>query len=141
MNKYLLVSIFLICSLCFGITEAITAFAAASSSIDSVIIGESPTKRELASIENKLADFISKHPAAFREPIKDISKYKIQYMVIHDKGHRLIFINGVCKDVWPNVKNGDKELVMVKDGGACFFNLKYDPQLDLFLDFMINGEA
>lgn len=62
-------------------------------------------------------------------------------MVIHNKGRRLIFINGVCKEFWPNVKKGDKELVMVDDGGACFFSLKYDPQLDLFVDFMINGEA
>lgn len=141
MKKYLPVSVFLFCSLCFGITEAFMALAASRSSIDSIIIGESPTKMELASIENKLADYISNHPPAFRKPIKDISKYKIQYMVIHDRGRRLVFINGVCKEFWLNVKNGDKELVMVKDGGACFFNLKYDPQRDMFLDYIINGEA
>jgi hypothetical protein len=34
-----------------------------------------------------------------------------------------------------------KSLIAVMDGGACFFNVKYDPVKKSFYDLTINGEA
>jgi len=34
-----------------------------------------------------------------------------------------------------------KSLIAVMDGGACFFNVKYDPAKKSFYDLTINGEA
>jgi hypothetical protein len=69
----------------------------------------------------------------------DLKRYKRQYVaVINNKGEKEIWINFFCNDC---DKDWKKEIIIVKDGGDCFFNLKINLTTKKYYDFMINGEA
>ena len=69
----------------------------------------------------------------------DIKRYKRQYVaVINNKGDKEIWINFFCND-WD--KDWKKEIIIIKDGGDCFFYLKINLTTKTCYDFMINGNA
>ncbi len=61
-------------------------------------------------------------------------------MVIKNvKGEKEVWVNCFCSvqymDYWK------KQVVFVKDGGNCFFNVKINITKKSFSDFEVNGEA
>lgn len=66
--------------------------------------------------------------------------FKRQYVsVINQKGEKEIWINFFCND-W----NSDKwksELMIVKDGGNCYFNIKVNLTKKTYSELNINGYA
>ena len=63
-------------------------------------------------------------------------KYTYQYQV---QSKDVLYINAFCKD-FPN-KDLNKEFLQVFDGGACFFQIKYNLKNDKFYELIVNGEA
>src|SRR5215469_15199592 len=51
-------------------------------------------------------------------------------------GRRYIYINAFCDD--PK-RHSLEQWVQVKDGGACFFNGKYNPESGEVFDLSVNG--
>jgi len=49
-----------------------------------------------------------------------------------------VFINAFCA---APQRHSVTEWVQVKDGGACFFNAKYDPESEQVYDVVVNGIA
>ena len=71
--------------------------------------------------------------------IIELDKYKRQYVpVINEQGEKEVWINCFCGK-WN--KNGKKEMLIVNDGGNCYFNLKINLTTKTIYDFMVNGEA
>ncbi|MBI1307001.1 MAG: hypothetical protein GC181_10405 [Bacteroidetes bacterium] len=66
--------------------------------------------------------------------------YHRQYVpVINQYGQKEIWVNFFCGDLHSSQwKSG---LVMVKDGGRCYFNLKINLQSETYSELRINGEA
>ena len=64
-------------------------------------------------------------------------QYFRQYVGVVQKRKRLIYINAFCHEVpyWR------QSLVIVLDGGACYWQAFYDPITHAFLSLMINGVA
>ena len=66
-------------------------------------------------------------------------KYYRQYVpVINENGEKEVWINFFCstmKDNW------ETDLVMVHDGGNCFFNIKVNLTNNTYSDLRINGYA
>ena len=66
-------------------------------------------------------------------------KYNRQYVGKIEEGKKIIFINFFCGhhdfDYWK------LDLVIVLDGGDCFFSIEYDIQTKKFSQLLINGEA
>lgn len=66
-------------------------------------------------------------------------KYRRQYIAMtNDKGEKIVWINcfcGVDNDNWRN------SIVMVHDGGSCYFNLKVNLTKGVYYDFWVNGYA
>ena len=114
------------------------------------------TPIDLSEIEKLLTDCINKynmeqekkfnaiskeHPNTFDENnfVIDLKHYKRQYIAfINEKGEKEVFINCFCRD-WG--KNWKKEIIMVKDGGNCYFNLKINLTTKTQYDLQVNGEA
>jgi hypothetical protein len=70
--------------------------------------------------------------------IIDIEKYKRQYIVVkNSKGEKEVWINCMCS----TRKNWQKELIIVKDGGNCYFNLKINLTKKKYYDLGVNGGA
>ena len=71
--------------------------------------------------------------------IIDLKEYKRQYIAVtNDKGEKEVWINCFCDNFDSNWK---KVLMLVDDGGKCFFNLKINLTTGKYYDFRVNGLA
>jgi len=71
--------------------------------------------------------------------IIDLDGYKRQYIsVINRNGEKEVWINFMC-----DTGDGDwrKELIVVDDGGNCYFKLKINITKGNHYDFFVNGDA
>ena len=71
--------------------------------------------------------------------LHDWKTYTFQYQGQEESGKKFVFVNAFCV----NDKRWklNKKMVLVLDGGTCFFNVKYDPEKNQFFGLTINGEA
>ncbi len=100
-----------------------------------------PTQADIQSLEEKLLPFIRDNQAVFggAAPGADrLSRYKRQYVGIIQDGQRVIFVNLLCQA--PS-EDWQREFLLVMDGGACFFQVKYRLDTGSFFDLKVNGEA
>ena len=70
----------------------------------------------------------------------NLSRYKRQYIaVINQNGDKEVWINCLCDSFHDD--NWKTQIVMVFDGGNCFFNLKINLTKRLIYNFSVNGVA
>lgn len=68
-----------------------------------------------------------------------LSKYKRQYFpVINSAGQKEVWINCFCNDF---DKNWRRDMLIVKDGGNCYFSLKVNLITKKISRFIVNGDA
>jgi len=71
--------------------------------------------------------------------IIELKRYKRQFIAVtNKKGEKEVWVNCFCREgegYWR------KEIVEVKDGGNCFFNLKINLKKRTFSDLRVNGVA
>jgi hypothetical protein len=85
-------------------------------------------KRDLPKLKLKKEDFLI-----------SLDNYYRQYVpMINEKGEKEIWINCFCADFDTEWKN---QLILVDDGGNCFFNLMINLDGMSFYDLMVNGHA
>ncbi|WP_026905467.1 hypothetical protein [Pedobacter glucosidilyticus] len=88
---------------------------------------------------NKRQEKRRKDGKTFGSPI-DLKKYKRQYIAHKNKeGTREVWINCFCRS--HDDTKWKTELVVVEDGGSCFFNLKIDLTNKQYFEFSVNGLA
>lgn len=98
-----------------------------------------PEQAQILALETQLGPYLQQ-AAGQSDPtiVPRLPEYKRQYAGIVRAGRQLIYINAFCQTLGIDWQ---RELVVVDDGGACFFSLIYDPQRGAFTDLLINGEA
>jgi len=70
----------------------------------------------------------------------ELSKFKRQYVpVINSRGEKEVWLNLFCES-WEK-QDWRKDILMVHDGGNCYFNLKINLKTEEYYDFFINGYA
>lgn len=94
---------------------------------------------EYASIHNLIIKAVEKHNSD--EPDKrkvwDLSKYNFQYIPVYTEDRqKQVWVNAFCNAF---EKDWKKDLIRVKDGGNCYFNLKINLSNSTFYDFSVNG--
>ena len=68
--------------------------------------------------------------------------YTMQFVgAVNEKGEKIIWVNCFCSSEINYFKEWKTNLVMVKDGGNCFFNLKINADKNTYYDVMVNGDA
>jgi hypothetical protein len=90
-------------------------------------------------LEAELKPVIDKAAEVEGRKLRNWEDYVFQYQAQETKGRRYIFVNALCH-VYPT-RDLSKELVLVRDGGSCYFHAKYDPERRQYYDVVINGEA
>lgn len=71
----------------------------------------------------------------------DLKNYKRQYFpYINEWGEKLVWINCFCKSDF-NFNDWKKEIVIVADGGSCFFNVTINLTKKKYEQFSTNGYA
>ena len=69
----------------------------------------------------------------------DLQKYRRQFIAMYNaSGEKEVWVNCFCSG---SESNWRREVVMVDDGGNCFFNLKINLFKGTWHDMMVNGLA
>jgi hypothetical protein len=101
-----------------------------------------PSPEQVALLETQLKPYLGrvKHPKA-KAIAARLASYKRQYFGYTDGGKRWILVNGFCEGYWKKEDTWRDRVVLVLDGGRCFFKVRYDPSSSQFEKLEINGEA
>src|SRR5690606_3023640 len=92
--------------------------------------------------EKQFTEINNKHPKyklSKKNFIIDLTRYKRQYVAtLNSKGEKEVWVNCFC-----NSHNRDwkTEIIVVKDGGNCYFNLKINLTTEKYYELMVNGDA
>jgi ABC-type cobalt transport system substrate-binding protein len=115
-----------------------------------------PSSEEIARLESKLKPYLEevangkreaggyaswRMPRQVKEILARLGGYKRQYFGFTFGGRRWIFVNGFCEGFWTRSDSWHDDIVIVLDGGSCFFQALYDPSSAEFDKLSINGEA
>jgi len=101
-----------------------------------------PPEADVRALEDGLSSFLQSNSDQFfvtqSPPWERLSEYQRQYIGLVIDGEQVIYANYFCRSFDENWK---KDFVLVLDGGACYFQFKYNPQSGEFFDLQVNGEA
>jgi len=77
----------------------------------------------------------------------NITRYRRQYIcVTNERGEKEIWINFLCESplssfVGKNPNRWKTDIIVVEDGGNCFFNIKINLTTKMYYDLFVNGVA
>ncbi|MBS1772488.1 MAG: hypothetical protein JST82_06500 [Bacteroidetes bacterium] len=115
--------------------------------------------KELQLIDTLLKDAISDYNKKLEKEYKkryggrkmDISNmtidlykenYKRQcFAYVNKKGEKIVWVNCMCSEDPVDIEGWKSHLIIVRDGGKCYFNLKVDLAKKEAYDLRVNGEA
>ena len=111
-----------------------------------VAVGQQPELPNIAQVENQLWKYLEKKSKSEFKP-KEIYRYQYKFI-----GESLVLINALCLQSpegeaelgaypGPTTEELRKKLYQVRDGGSCFFNIKYNLKSARFHSLYINGRA
>jgi len=100
-----------------------------------------PTVGDMNDVEANLAQITglsNSDPDVYRH-IDDPRAYYRQYLAVVIDGKKRVYVNALCSvDQDPNWR---KHLVVVLDGGKCYWHATFDSSTQKFSDLVINGRA
>ena len=104
------------------------------------------TQNDIAKIERLMTDCVNNYNKKLSADNKQYfsidltkEKYKRQYVAVTNKnGDKEVWINCLCQTHGDNWKTS---IIMVDDGGNCYFNLKINLTKEKCYDFGVNGHA
>lgn len=100
-----------------------------------------PSAADVAQLESKLEGYLrSSTVPRVDEVVAELDHSKRQYLGYTEAGRKRVFVNGLCERAWIT-RTWQTHLVVVLDGGSCFFQLHYDLDTAIFDGVFINGEA
>jgi hypothetical protein len=113
---------------------------------------------EIEVCETLLADYVKEYNLAAVEKYKEVTKegpkanvdekdfiielqrYGRQYLpVITEQGDKIVYVNCFCDP--RRFNNWRRNLIVVQDGGHCFFNFKVNLSKRKIVSFSVNGDA
>jgi hypothetical protein len=114
-----------------------------------------PSPEEIARLESKLKPYLEdvangrnkevadywRAPSQVKAILARLGSYKRQYFGFTYDGKKWVYVNGFCEEHWKNEDYWRDRMVVVFDGGACYFRVLYDPATSQFDQLTINGEA
>lgn len=103
-----------------------------------------PTAAEIDQAEELLSQCFAKQVSGTvnRFNGKKLEDYNRQFLGgITESGEKVIWINCLCKREDAAFKDWKTRLIIVADGGNCFFNVKVNINKQVYYDLMINGNA
>jgi hypothetical protein len=103
----------------------------------------SPAKADIHKIESGLPAYLQENKSAFYmtdAPVWDqLDEYKSQYVGVVLEGRKIIYASYLCRI--GEDTNWKENFIFVADGGACYFQFKFDTSTGEFFDLLVNGEA
>ena len=98
-----------------------------------------PSADDIFKLEEGLAEYLSQNSSYFyRQPPvwERLDEYQRQYIGLERGGRQIIYGNFFCNNLGMDWR---KKLVIVDDGGDCFFQIEYDVESEVFIKLLVNG--
>ncbi|MBS1646636.1 MAG: hypothetical protein JST67_04795 [Bacteroidetes bacterium] len=101
------------------------------------------TKKDVLEIDHLLKESVkeyqAKHPSAQENERVDLKKYQRQYIaVINNKGEKEVWVNCFCYNMGVDFYT---QVLDIKDGGSCFFNVKINLTQKKHYQFTVNSNG
>ena len=100
-----------------------------------------PSPEDIFQLEGRLVGYLRQNEAFFwRQPPvwERLDEYQSQYIGFVRNGKHMIYGNFFCDNFgW----DWQEKLVMVEDGGDCYFQVEYDVEDEALIMLMVNGDA
>ncbi len=101
-----------------------------------------PTERQIKRLKTSFTSYVRRQKSGPARYVgQHFEDYRFQYVGYSDHGVQLVLINGFCESFWKNDNSWRTDLVVVLDGGACFFQARYRMSDLKLVQFEVNGEA
>ncbi len=99
-----------------------------------------PTDNQVQELEALLPRYLNSHPPINDKPVGNFFEYGRQYFGVTRNNRRLIYLNAFCN---PSKfgRRWEKEIILVMDGGSCYFQVYFDPAKKEFIALHYNGQA
>ena len=100
----------------------------------------SPSTADVLVVEEGVAAFLQENESAFftdRPVWERLNEYNRQYVGMVWDERKILYANFFCN----NEPDWKENFVLVMDGGACYFQFKFDPNIGEFFQLQVNGEA
>ena len=100
-----------------------------------------PSENDILILEETIAEYLSQNSTQFnRQPPvwERLSEYQRQFIGLTRNGSHIINGNYFCNNLSINWR---QDLVIVDDGGDCYFQVEYNVDRGMFIMLMVNGEA
>lgn len=95
--------------------------------------------REILELENLLNACIKDYNQGRSEKIVGVHKYYKQFVpAINENGEKEVWINCFCK---VSNTSWQQHIMVVMDGGNCYFQVKVNLSKKAFYELVVNGEA
>ena len=98
-----------------------------------------PSADDILKLEEKIAEYLSQNSNSFysQPPVWErLDEYQRQYIGFERGGRQIIYGNFFCNNLGMDWR---KKLVIVEDGGDCFFQVEYDVESEMFIKLLVNG--
>lgn len=97
-----------------------------------------PSPQDIAKAAASLQPYVAEQASIQHQKLPDWSTYSFQFQGKEVSGYKLIYVNAFCE---PPPDYAKKKLVLVADGGPCYFSAYYDPRTKKFVGINFNGFA
>jgi len=99
-----------------------------------------PAADQIEELESLLPKYLGLHPPIDDKPVTNLSAYGRQYFGVTENNRRLSYLNAFCSPERFEDRR-EKELILVKDGGSCYFQIHFDAAKKEFTRLLYNGKA
>ncbi len=97
-----------------------------------------PEQGQVVALEAAIAGYLQSAAPEGSRLRSGIDGYQAQYVGILRGEREVIYANFFCSS---HVDDISQSLVVIDDGGDCYFTVEYDPAANSFAELAINGEA
>jgi hypothetical protein len=98
-----------------------------------------PSADDIFKLEERLAEYLSQNSSYFyRQPPvwEQLDEYQRQYIGLERGDRQIIYGNFFCNNLGMDWR---QKLVIVEDGGDCYFQVEYDVESEVFIKLLVNG--
>lgn len=97
-----------------------------------------PSQSSVDLFKSALSDYLQANQDVV---LLDLSDYRFQFIGLSVRGKDAVFANAFCRYHWSDDSSWRETLVVVDDGGNCYFQATYDTDSHTIIWLMINGVA
>ncbi|HEY5851927.1 MAG TPA: hypothetical protein VIT62_14325 [Lysobacter sp.] len=98
-----------------------------------------PGLPDIEAAKAQIEPYVRRQAQLSHQTLPPWDSYTFQYQGQDFQGRKIIYVNAFCNDHFVNPAGTG--MVVVFDGGPCFFQAFWDPLNKIFLTVLFNGQA